>query len=212
MRPNSLFNRRCQQRTRHFNFCGNMRNFTGFSQNVLTIRVKNLTAESVPVNLFKDVDQSKVMVSTTGGNYGGLQRSIVATPFAIKDFKVLTKTRDQLDEPIRFLYSDFLGETHQTTIIPSSFSSAMNRIPTEIDTLGTGMIVNINSSIEFTLLPNEQVTIIMRLGEVHKQFKNFWNTIDPDAQYTLQRVFRDGRTVALHYVQAPVPGQYQIEM
>lgn len=198
MRKRSLFRRR--QQARHFNFCGDVRNFMGQSPNILTIRVKNTTPQPVSVNLFKDIDRSKVQVSTTGGNYDGLQRSITATPFVVKDFKVITSTRDQLDEPIKFLYSDFLGETHQTIIIPSSFSSAMNNIRTEIDTLGTGMIVNNNSSIEFTILPNEQVSIIMRLGEVHNQFKNFYrNMIDANAEFTLDRVFRDGRTVALNY-------------
>ncbi len=147
------------------------RNFSQFGPDsigsgAIEVTFKNNSGHSVPVSLFQPFDTTDVSITTTGsGGYQQLISSIISKPFVVKNFKVLATTKTQLRQPFVFTYKNERGEVKQMTVVPSQFGSAYQTIQTEIDTLGTKMIVDSDSSINFTLLPNEEVTIVLQMGK-----------------------------------------------
>lgn len=163
-----LFKRR-KERLRARKFSA-FRNFSQFGPDsdagIIEVTFKNLTAKAQPVSMFQSIDTSNVRVTTTGsGGYGQLTSSIISKPFVAKNFRVLSSTKGQLSQPFVFTYSNERGTRKQMTIVPSQMANAYQNVPTEIDSLGESMIVDSDSSIDFTLLPNEEVTIIIQMGK-----------------------------------------------
>lgn len=160
-------------------------NFTQYGTNnqagVIEVTFKNLTASPQPVTMFGDIDQSKVQVtsSTASGGYGQLLRATGPKPFVVKNFRVLTSTRPQLSQPMTMTYRNERGTVQQQVIVPSRMLSAYQNVPTEVDTLGGSAIVDQDFSIAFTLLPNEEMTVILELGKQVDQTKELKNVKRP---------------------------------
>lgn len=93
--------------------------------------------------------------------------SIIAKPFEVTNFKVDASSRSQLNQPVTFTYRDEFGNFRGSTVVPSAQRSMWQRQPNEVDTLNQKMYFSSESSVDFLLLPDQEVTIIMSIG---KQF------------------------------------------
>lgn len=144
----------------------NFGQYAGDMPKAIQIVVKNKTATAQPVSLFKEVDPSRVEVTSSGGSYVGLLKQIIATPFEVTNFNVEASSRAQMQQPVTFTYRNEFGAMGSMVVIPSAQKSMWQKVPNQVNTLGVKMYVTVDGSIDFTLLPNEEVVIIMKLGKI----------------------------------------------
>ncbi len=168
----NLFRRR-KKYSRGFDFYG-YTNAIGKRYKTLSIRLKNTTDKPQEVDLFKQVN-SAIQIQSSGGSYGQILNSLGPNPFMVADFKVIANPKEQLYEPLQFTYRDMYGQMRSESITPGDFTSAMQSIANQIDTLGMGMIVDINTSIQFTLLPGATLTLIMKVTKVQDKSKPLYS-------------------------------------
>lgn len=149
-------------------------NFGQYSQNKigpLQLVIKNLTGAAQPISLFKDVDASKVQITNAGGSYSGLIREIIANPMEITNFQVSASSSSQMNQPMQFMWRDPLGNFQGTTVIPATLKSMYQKVPNQVDTLNRKMYLSQDTSIDFTLLPNQELILVMKIGKIADKTK-----------------------------------------